>query len=238
MGILVEMATQEPFEVIPVPLVEAVVEVRFPGDADLERRRGEFQRAVRAEYPDLLVPRVAVGESVATSPYVFANSERSQAVMLSINLLGYLVQAYPGWEAFRGSFLEHWERLTGLVPIERATRVALRYVNRFDGPLTSAVRRADPPPFLASLAVGATRHESSTRIRTHLGNAAHVQVRWDAADDAGLVIDLDVARDGLDDLTAMVSVLDDLHADVEELFLASVEPEFAARLGGSAVEAK
>ena len=196
------METAEQFEVIPVPLAEAVIEVRLPGEADVERLRGAFQHAVRLEYPDLLVPRVAVGESVATSPYVFANPDRSQAVLLSINLLGYVVQAYPGWGAFRRAFLEHWERLTGLAPVKRANRVALRYVNRFEGPLADAVRRTDPPAFLAPLSADPLRHEASTRIRTQRGHSAHVQVRWDATDDAGLVLDLDVARDGLEDLSA------------------------------------
>ena len=41
------MATAEQFEVIPVPLTEAVIEVCFLGHADVERLQGEFQRAVR-----------------------------------------------------------------------------------------------------------------------------------------------------------------------------------------------
>jgi uncharacterized protein (TIGR04255 family) len=236
-GIVVVMDTARQFEVIPVPLAEAVIEVRFPGEADVERLRGEFQRAVRRGYPDLLVPRVAVGESVATSPYVFATPDRSQAVLLSINLLGYVVRAYPGWSAFRREFLEHWERLTGLAEVQRANRVALRYTNRFEGPLADAVRRENPPSFLAPLSADTLRHEGSTRMRTRRGHTAHVQVRWDAADDSGLVLDLDVVRDGLEDLSAMAGILDALHADVEDLFLASVESEYAASLGGAPEEA-
>lgn len=230
------MATNEPFDVIPVPLVEAVIEVRFPGEADVERRRGEFQGSVRSRFPDLLVPRVAVGDSVATSPYVFAAADRSQAVLLSVNLLGYVVQAYPGWEAFRGAFLEHWERLMGLVPLQRANRVALRYVNRFSGRLADAVRRTDPPSFLAPLSSATLQHEGSTRIRTQRGHAAHVQVRYESEGDSGLLVDLDVARDGLEDLATMADTLQALHADVEELFLASVEPRFAALLVGAREE--
>ena len=41
------METAEQFEVIPVPLAEAVIEVRFPGQADVERLRDAFQRAMR-----------------------------------------------------------------------------------------------------------------------------------------------------------------------------------------------
>lgn len=41
------MAIHEPFEVIPVPLAEAKIEVRFPGEMDAVRRLGEIQRAVR-----------------------------------------------------------------------------------------------------------------------------------------------------------------------------------------------
>lgn len=230
------MATNEPFDVIPVPLMEAVIEVRFPGEADIERRRGAFQSALRSRYPDLLVPGVAAGESVATSPYIFAAADRSRAVLLSVNLLGYVVQAYPGWEAFRDAFLEHWERLTVLVSLQRANRVALRYVNRFSGTLADAVRTTDPPPFLTPLSSATLQHEGSTRIRTQRGHEAHVRVRYESEGDAGLLLDLDVARDGLENLATMADALQALHADVEEIFLASVEPWFAASLVGAREE--
>lgn len=211
--------------------------MRFPGEADLERRRGDFQRAVRDRFPDLLVPRVTVGESVATSPYVFSNPDRSEAVMLSVNLLGDLVRAYPCWATFRQSYLEHWDRLTSLVPIQWANRVALRYVNRFDGALVDHVRRTEPPSFLAPLVADVAQHQASTRMRTPRGCTAHVQVQWDAAGDGSLVLDLDVACDGVEDLTALASTLDALHADVEALFVASVDPSFAASIVVASEEA-
>ncbi len=68
------MPVMQEIEVIPVPLAEAVIEVRFPGDADVERVRGSFQRTIREEFPDLRVPRVVPGESIATMPYVFAKT--------------------------------------------------------------------------------------------------------------------------------------------------------------------
>lgn len=228
------MAIDGSFDVIPVPLVEAVIEVRFPGEADIERCRGAFQQALRSGYPDLLVPRVAAGESVATSPYVFAAADRSRAVLLSVNLMGYVVQAYPGWKGFRDGFLEHWERLSGLVQLQRANRVAVRYVNRFAGPLANVVRRSDRPTFLAPLSQDVVRHEGSTRLRTKRGHAAHVQVRVesDGDGDPDVVLDFDVARDGLDDLSALAGTLDGLHDDVEALFLASIDPEYASSLAG------
>jgi uncharacterized protein (TIGR04255 family) len=234
------MATNEPFDVIPVPLMEAVIEVRFPGEADIERRRGAFQSALRSRYPDLLVPRVAAGESVATSPYIFAAADRSRAVLLSVNLLGYVVQAYPGWAGFRDGFLEHWERLADLVSIQRANRVALRYVNRFAGPLANVVRRLERPAFLVPLSPSVHWYEGSTRMTTHLGHAAHVQVRYEAdgGAEADVVLDLDVAREGLDDLTAMSDTLEALHGDVEALFLESIEPQFANSLVAVPEEAR
>ena len=224
-----EMTTQE-IEVIPVPLAEAVIEVRFPGDAAVERIRGAFQGMIREQFPDLLVPRAVAGEPVASMPYVFARKDRSQAVLLSVNLLGYVVQSYPGWVRFRDAFLEHWQRLADLAPIARASRVAVRFVNRFDGQLVDVVRHSDPPPFLAPLRLDAARHEASTRFRTERGHAAHVQVLQEVTDNA-LALDFDVALEGLDDIEALSGALDQLHADVEDLFIASVEPRFAVALG-------
>lgn len=228
--IVVAMTSAQEIEVIPVPLAEAVIEVRFPGDTDIERLRGAFQRTVRDRFPDLLVPRVVAGESVATMPYVFARHDKSQAVLLSVNLLGFIVQSYPGWIRLRDEFLEHWQQLAEIVPVARATRVAVRFVNRFDGHLVEVVRRSDPPPFLAPLHLDPVRHEASTRFRTQRGHSAHVQVLWEAGD-RRLSLDFDVALDGLDDVDALSHALDRLHDDVEALFLASVEPGFAADLG-------
>lgn len=118
--ILDNMTTNEPFDVIAVPLVEAVIEVRFLAEVEIERRWGEFHGSVRPRYPDLLVPRVAVGDSAATSPHVIAAADGSSAVLLGVGPFGSVVRAYPGWDAFRGAFLEHWERLTGLVPLSSA----------------------------------------------------------------------------------------------------------------------
>jgi uncharacterized protein (TIGR04255 family) len=163
-------------------------------------------------------------------PYVFSRSDRSQAVLLSVNLLGYAVRSYPGWVRLRDDFLAHWGHLTGLIPITRATRVAVRYRNQFEGPLAEVVRRTDVPPFLTPLRRETLRHESSTRLRTLGGHVAQIQVNWEAGD-GGLSLDFDVARDGLDDVGALEDALDRLHGDVEALFVASVEPRFAADLG-------
>ena len=216
-------------EVIAVALAEAVIEVRLPGDADLERLRGAFQRRLREQHPDLLVPRVVAGEPIATMPSVFSKQDRSQAVLLSVNLLGYVVQS-PGWVRFRDGFFDHWRRLMELVSIERATRVALRYVNWFDGRLVEVIRRSGPPAFVMPLVLDPLRHEASTRYRTHRGHAAHVRVQWEAGN-ASLLLDLDIALEGLDDVGALPDALDRLHDDVEELFVAAVEPPFAAALG-------
>ena len=224
------MTSREAIEVIPVPLTEAVIEVRFPVEADVERIRGAFQSTVLEHYPDLFVPSVVAGESVATMPYVFSRGDRSQAVLLSVNLLGYVVRSYPGWDRFREGFLDHWRHLTELVPITRATRVALRYANRFDGQLAEVVRRSDPPPFLMPLRLDTLRHEASTRYRTQRGHSAQVHVQWEEGD-AGLSLDFDVALDGLADVGRLGDVLDHLHDDVEALFQASVEPRFASDLG-------
>ncbi len=53
---------------------------------------------------------------------------------------------------------------------------------------------------------------------------------WEAGN-GGLSLDFDAALDGLDDVEALPDALDGLHDDVEAMFLASVEPRFAAELG-------
>ena len=54
--------------------------------------------------------------------------------------------------------------------------------------------------------------------------------QWEVCN-GSLLLDLDMALEALDDVGALAYALDELHDDVEELFVAAVEPPFAAAPG-------
>jgi len=113
--------------VVSVPLTEAVIDVRFPGDASIDGARGAFQREIEEDLPNLRVPRAKEGEAFALMPYLFTDDRLLSSVGLSLNQLFYSTREYPGWESFRERFMACWSALAGLVDLDRLTRVGMRY---------------------------------------------------------------------------------------------------------------
>ncbi|MDQ7783583.1 MAG: TIGR04255 family protein [Desulfomonilaceae bacterium] len=111
------------------PLVEVVFEVRFPGETVIESRRHEIQEIVRAEFPNLLVPRVEAGMAVSLEPFRFEKQDGSAGVMVSINRFGYYCRAYPGFDRFSAECLRVMDLLGSIVPIRRLNRIGLRHIN-------------------------------------------------------------------------------------------------------------
>lgn len=224
----------EPFDIIQVPLVEASIEVRFPGDARIEARRGEFQQAVRDECPHLLVPKLREGEAPALVPHVYRGDGGKRTVALAINKLAYSTQDYPGWQAFVERYLRYWSRIADWIEPEALTRVGLRYINRFDVELQRRLRRSDPPAFLAPVHGSVASHHGRSTIRLH-GHEVDVTVRYEAEGDKDLTIDIDAHADGVgvEQLQETVTML---HATVEGVVASAVDMELATGLGLTAVE--
>lgn len=215
--------------VVPVPLAEAVIEVRFPGDARIESLRGDFQFHIRDRLPALYVPRPSESEPMATRPYKFTNETQTEAVLLSLNLFAYSTQQYPGWEAFNALFHEYWLHVGERITPRRFTRVAVRYVNRFDHELRDQVRVHRGPAWLAPLSLAPTSHRSISRIKSDAGLDVTLQVGLEPEDDI-LTIDLDVAKTDVS-AESLYDVLAELHAEVEARFAAALVPEYARTLG-------
>lgn len=139
------------YELVRVPLMEATIEVRFPGDARIDAIRGDFQQAIVEEFPQLFVPEVAPGESPALLPYRFQNLDGTRTVALAINSLAFLAKQYPGWATFKSDFLGFWEKLASRVQLRDLGRVGMRFVNRFDDELNQHLNIEEAPEYLASL---------------------------------------------------------------------------------------
>lgn len=184
----------EPFDIIGVPLVEASIEVRFPGDARIEALRGDFQQAVRQECPHLLVPKYREGEAPALAPHVYRSDGGKRTIALAIHMLAYSTQDYPGWQAFLGRYLRYWSLLEAWIAPKESTRVGLRYVNRLDGETRRHLRHSDPPPFLVPLREPVARHHGTSTISAE-GHELDVTVHYDGEEE--LTIDFDAHVEGV-----------------------------------------
>lgn len=113
------------------PLQQAVCEVRFPGDPEVEVQRGAFYRSIRHEFPSLLVPYPDQGQAPALQHYRFkASNERWLA--LATNSFAYSVPSedYESFVKFKNGFKNYLELFRKVYfYMEGFTRVSLRYIN-------------------------------------------------------------------------------------------------------------
>ncbi len=70
------MCSEPSSEVYPhAPLIEAVFEIRFPGEPAVECQRDEFFEMVRDQFPRVHVPKVTSGQWPSLLPYHFRTDD-------------------------------------------------------------------------------------------------------------------------------------------------------------------
>lgn len=115
-----------------LPLQLAVLELRFPGDPEVEVARGRFYQKIRAEFPEVYVPIPEPGQAPALAAYQFAVDDGARIVAIALNSFAYAVRggAYKSFETFFHTFRRHFDSfkeeyrfLPGL------THIGLRYIN-------------------------------------------------------------------------------------------------------------
>jgi len=222
------------FELLPVPLIEAIIEVRFPGDARIEAIRGEYQQGIAAEFPLLFVPKLQLGDVPALLPYRFENEGRTRSVALSLHSLAYSTKQYPGWEVFLAEWSRLWSELTAKVGVKRLTRIGMRYVNRFDGTLRQKLSFGAPPPYLVvPLQDERATHRSTTE---YVSDASSLLVNVEQAGaDGTLKLDFDcyVQDMAAEDLKAQLELL---HSRIEGEFLHAIEQAYSLEINVSTVK--
>lgn len=216
------------------PLQFAALELRFPGDPELETRRGAFFRRVRDDFPLVQVPVSELGQAPALQPYQFATADDRRHLQLALNLFGYSVRgdAYRSFTAFKAEFDRYFGVLAETFPeLGGCTRVGLRYVNQLP------IER-DPAGFLEPSPIRFPRVDGAP-IRSGAfgqevalaGGILRVQIRAGIGEQPGVVIlDLDHFYEADVSSPIPVNELDELveraHAVVRSFFDQSVEPEY------------
>lgn len=213
--------------VFPAPLVEAVVEIRFPGDVRIEVGRGEYQALVHSRFPALFVPGASEGAPPALQHYRFSDNAQTEHVGLAVNSFIFSTKKYPGWETFLGDVMHHWGLMPEWFAPATLTRVGIRFINRFVDELVEKVVAPGPAGVLQPVLDGALSHQAQTVLKVGEEGLV-VTSRWNE-ESGELIVDLDAfARDLAP--AALRGTLEELHAIIEEQFVALLEKSYAETL--------
>jgi uncharacterized protein (TIGR04255 family) len=111
------------------PLIEAVFQIRFPGEPAVECHRDKFFQLVRSEYSNVWVPNLHEGQAPALSPYHFKTDDGLHTVFTAINSIAFSSKKYGGFDSFKSEALRLIGLFVGTYGIEKLTRTGLRYIN-------------------------------------------------------------------------------------------------------------
>jgi uncharacterized protein (TIGR04255 family) len=132
------------------PITEALIDIRatLPADTSLAALEG-YTRGIEDVYPkadkryslearfefDSPQPRVTMPPS---TPDGFLFRARDESSVVQARMDGFTfskLKPYEDWKTFSGAAKELWARYVGVVSPIRATRVAVRYLNRIELPV-------------------------------------------------------------------------------------------------------
>lgn len=215
---------------VQIPLVEAAIEVRFPGNTYIDVLRSELQRHVSNTYPLLFVPNVNAGDVPALLPYRFANENRTRHIGTSLNSFSLVAQDYLGWQTFSGEFTKLWQFFVEKADIKHLTRVGVRFKNKFDEQLKGQQLAETLPSYLAPVNNDAVSFEGFYEFERN-SNQMTVKIEF-SRDEQKLVVDYDMFVHNVD-LSALANTLNDLHTALEREFRKAVKESLVAKLGVS-----
>lgn len=219
------------------PVAEAVVEVRFPGDARIEHWRGQYQQTVRREYPKMYVPRHVPGTTAAPTlqHYRFYNETETRFVAVALNSLAFGTTQYPGWQKFRDEFLKHWEVLKRELQPSILTRIGLSYTNIFRTETDEQTAQSKDAlanvrferQYLKTLEARPTFHQSVTSFQ----RAKHqmvIQLQL-INDDTELQLNFDFSTTNVKP-DGVLDVIEELHTALEDEFFGSITEDLGQAL--------
>lgn len=111
------------------PLVEAIFEVRFPGEPAIECHRDLYFDKIRSRFPQVFVPNVEHGVPMALQPYHFRSADNAETVMISLNRFAFSTKKYMGFAKFSQQVIKLANSFFEMYSIEKLNRTGLRYIN-------------------------------------------------------------------------------------------------------------
>jgi uncharacterized protein (TIGR04255 family) len=229
--------TEAPYPNAPVQ--EVVFEIRFPGEPAVECRRDEFFEQVRAEFPEIHVPKLQPTEqqAVALMPYHFKSEDHSKSILTALNLFAFASRKYEGFQPFREDALRWMRLFAERFRIQSLTRTGLRYVNLIpllpDAPagelLKIGVALGDyKTESLNNLVLGFQVPRQAGILNMSLGPSA-------TAGQPQLVLDFDYAKTEDLSFSHVDDYLQESHAETKRLFESLLTDSYRSYLKGEAV---
>ena len=221
------------------PLTEVVCQVRFPPILQIAQDLpGAFQEGIRRRFPQLEVeqgveivaPRLLEGgEPLArTKPRVFRfKSEDEQAnVSLAVDFYALSYNQYRHWSDFAADLQLVQETMMDVYKPSYATRIGLRYINRFTLDNTGCTSKAE---FLALF-----RPELTALLRNDVGQQAadmacrlsfqeepaqlNVRIAFQESDEMAFVLDFDYFEKGKLPLAGLIERCNRYHEIIYDSF--------------------
>jgi len=226
------------------PLIEAVFELRFPGEPIVLTSLDRYYEVIRRDLPEVWVPNAQPGVAPALQPWEFKNKDGSRWIGVSINTFAAHVRDYKDYADFRSWALPLAESFCGAFQIKDLTRVGARYRNR----ILLLRTPGEPIPLARYLKIGfelpalidvSTMEDIHLQFATRRGDAQIVivlhHVRESAGQPEGLVLDLDCGV--VDNVSAarLGEHFDAVHTCTEDLFAALASEGYMRFMKGETV---
>lgn len=223
------------------PLVEAVFELRFPGEPAVSSGLDRYYDTIRGDFPQVFVPNAQPGVAPALQPWEFKNNKACRWVSISINSFAVHVRDYENYQDLRSLALPLAERFCEQFRISDLTRVGARYINR----IVLLREPGQPIPLADYLNIGfllpaivdtSTMEDIHLQFATRRDDAQLVvglhHVREQPAQPEHLVLDLDCGIVNNVSSARLAQHLDAVHEKVEDLFAALAAEAYMKYMNG------
>ena len=223
------------------PLIEAMFELRFPGEPAVLTTLDQYYDSIRQCFPQVFVPNAQPGIAPALQPWEFKNAEGTRWVSMSINTFAVHVLDYMNHEDFRSLALPLADKFCEQFQISHLTRVGTRFVNqivllRTPGqpiPLSDYLNIRFQFPAIVD---PSTLEDIHVQFATRREDAQLVvglhHIREQAAQPESLVLELDCGI--VDNVSSgrLSEHLDVVHGCVEDLFAALASDAYMKYMRG------
>lgn len=219
------------------PLVEAIFELRFPGEPAVITSLDAYYEEVRKDFPQVFVPNAQPGLAPALQPWEFKNQTGLRWIAISVNAFAFHVRDYVDYEDFKNQVLPLADRFCKQYRIAELTRVGTCYLNRI-----LILRPPDKPiPLSNYLNMGFRLPEvidasaledihlqfAIRRASTQLVLGLHY-----VAQPESLILDLDCGVVDEVSSSSLASHLDTVHSCVEDAFAGLAADQYMEYMKG------
>lgn len=217
-----------------IPLVEAVLEIRFPTELSIEGDKDKYYREIRKEYPKVYFP-YQVREPYPLIPYQFRSEDQKNIIGFSVNRFSIHTHDYRGFVNFKPQCLKYVTLFCKLYAIKNLTRIGLRYINHIPFlreknkiPINRYVKMELSVPNLASNKFDSiqisfqTESEKNGKFRISVGNE---ELR-DTQKTETILLDFDYFLER-DLVSSKLSIyLEEAHKHIRKMFLGMLTEEY------------